>query len=216
MAAHHVVFVAGAAWQLLCESPMVLGAPLLHLDCCVDELDINGSCPFNATCRPDCYQLRFENGTTTCVRCKPESPSTLLYNISCVYSNETYFPSNASTTAPPQPKIGGPGVVASLLFGTLFISLFLILSVASFFYLKRSNKLPSIFYRRNKGSNDSYPNLISTEAKVRKKRTAFSYVNSSYHNLRCNHKSEQCVILSTLPLQKKRRKLVPPERQSDF
>ncbi|XP_028663678.1 uncharacterized protein C1orf159 homolog [Erpetoichthys calabaricus] len=152
MAAHHVVFVAGAAWQLLCESPMVLGAPLLHLDCCVDELDINGSCPFNATCRPDCYQLRFENGTTTCVRCKPESPSTLLYNISCVYSNETYFPSNASTTAPPQPKIGGPGVVASLLFGTLFISLFLILSVASFFYLKRSNKLPSIFYRRNKAS----------------------------------------------------------------
>ncbi|XP_039611518.1 uncharacterized protein C1orf159 homolog isoform X2 [Polypterus senegalus] len=105
MAAHHVVFVAGAAWQLLCESPMVLGAPLLHLNCCVDELDINGSCPFNATCRPDCYQLRFENGTTTCVRCKPESPSNLLYNISCVYSNETYFPSNASTTAPPQPKI---------------------------------------------------------------------------------------------------------------
>lgn len=45
---------------------------------------------------------------------------------------------------------GGPGVTASLLFGTLLISLFLILSVASFFYLKRSNRLPSIFYRRNK------------------------------------------------------------------
>ncbi|XP_035245303.1 uncharacterized protein C1orf159 homolog isoform X2 [Anguilla anguilla] len=48
------------------------------------------------------------------------------------------------------PKIGGPGVVASLLLGTLLASLFLILSVASFFYLKRSNRLPGMFYRRNK------------------------------------------------------------------
>ncbi|CAG06914.1 unnamed protein product, partial [Tetraodon nigroviridis] len=46
---------------------------------------------------------------------------------------------------------GGPGVAVSLLLGTLLISLFLILSVASFFYLKRSNRLPNIFYRRNKG-----------------------------------------------------------------
>uniref|UniRef100_A0A8C6PLA8 Si:ch211-157b11.12 n=1 Tax=Nothobranchius furzeri TaxID=105023 RepID=A0A8C6PLA8_NOTFU len=45
---------------------------------------------------------------------------------------------------------GGPGVAASLLLGTLLISLFLILTVASFFYLKRSNRLPSFFYRRNK------------------------------------------------------------------
>lgn len=48
---------------------------------------------------------------------------------------------------------GGPGVAASLLLGTLLISLFLILSVASFFYLKRSNRLPNIFYRRNKGEH---------------------------------------------------------------
>lgn len=48
---------------------------------------------------------------------------------------------------------GGPGVAASLLLGTLLISLFLILSVASFFYLKRSNRLPNIFYRRNKGKH---------------------------------------------------------------
>ncbi|KAK0138911.1 hypothetical protein N1851_024530 [Merluccius polli] len=46
--------------------------------------------------------------------------------------------------------VGGPGVAASLLLGTLLISLFLILSVASFFYLKRSHRLPNIFYRRNK------------------------------------------------------------------
>lgn len=44
-------------------------------------------------------------------------------------------------------------MAASLLLGTLLISLFLILSVASFFYLKRSNRLPSIFYRRDKGKN---------------------------------------------------------------
>lgn len=43
---------------------------------------------------------------------------------------------------------GGPGVAASVLLGTLLISLFLILSVASFFYLKRSNRLPGVFYRR--------------------------------------------------------------------
>lgn len=42
-------------------------------------------------------------------------------------------------------------MAASLLLGTLLISLFLILSVASFFYLKRSNQLPGVFYRRNKG-----------------------------------------------------------------
>jgi hypothetical protein len=42
-------------------------------------------------------------------------------------------------------------VAASLLLGTLLISLFLILSVASFFYLKRSHRLPNIFYRHNKG-----------------------------------------------------------------
>ncbi|KFQ93789.1 Uncharacterized protein C1orf159, partial [Nipponia nippon] len=46
----------------------------------------------------------------------------------------------------------GPGVAASLILGTFFISLVLILSVASFFYLKRANKLPNIFYRRNKAS----------------------------------------------------------------
>uniref|UniRef100_A0A672PC02 Uncharacterized protein n=1 Tax=Sinocyclocheilus grahami TaxID=75366 RepID=A0A672PC02_SINGR len=46
--------------------------------------------------------------------------------------------------------IGGPGVAASVLLGTLLISLGLILSVASFFYLKRSNRLPGVFYRRNK------------------------------------------------------------------
>ncbi|XP_061545035.1 uncharacterized protein C1orf159 homolog isoform X3 [Phycodurus eques] len=57
---------------------------------------------------------------------------------------------NHTTVTTVMPKIGGAGVAASLLLGTLLISLFLILSVASFFYLKRSHRLPNIFYRRNK------------------------------------------------------------------
>ncbi len=50
---------------------------------------------------------------------------------------------------------GGPGVAASVLLGTLLISLGLILSVASFFYLKRSSRLSGVFYRRNKGKKKS-------------------------------------------------------------
>ncbi|XP_048878959.1 uncharacterized protein C1orf159 homolog isoform X2 [Brienomyrus brachyistius] len=57
---------------------------------------------------------------------------------------------NLTMLATVGPKIGGPGVAASLLLGTLLLSLLLILSVASFFYLKRSNRLPGLFYRRNK------------------------------------------------------------------
>ncbi|XP_027254428.1 uncharacterized protein C1orf159 homolog isoform X3 [Cricetulus griseus] len=45
---------------------------------------------------------------------------------------------------------GGPDVAASLFLGTLFISTGLILSVAGFFYLKRSSKLPEVFYRRDR------------------------------------------------------------------
>uniref|UniRef100_A0A803KFI8 Chromosome 1 open reading frame 159 n=1 Tax=Xenopus tropicalis TaxID=8364 RepID=A0A803KFI8_XENTR len=59
---------------------------------------------------------------------------------------------NSSSTPYVPHNLGSPGIAASLLLGILFISLFLILSVASFFYLKRSQKLPEIFYRRNKAS----------------------------------------------------------------
>lgn len=41
-------------------------------------------------------------------------------------------------------------MAASLFLGTLFISTGLILSVAGFFYLKRSSKLPEVFYRRDR------------------------------------------------------------------
>nr|XP_045004815.1 uncharacterized protein C1orf159 homolog isoform X2 [Jaculus jaculus] len=60
------------------------------------------------------------------------------------------FPMNRSTGMPGRPYFGGPHIAASLFLGTLFISVGLILSVAGFFYLKRSSKLPRVFYRRDK------------------------------------------------------------------
>uniref|UniRef100_H0VZ72 Chromosome 1 open reading frame 159 n=1 Tax=Cavia porcellus TaxID=10141 RepID=H0VZ72_CAVPO len=60
------------------------------------------------------------------------------------------FPMNRSTGTPGQPHFGAPRVAVSLFLGTFFISMGLILSVAGFFYLKRSSKLPKIFYRSDK------------------------------------------------------------------
>ncbi|KAK6477491.1 hypothetical protein HHUSO_G22463 [Huso huso] len=159
MAVQYILILAGLAFQFLCQTPTILGATLFRGDCCMDELDVNGTCPVNTPCRPGCYRHQFENGTT-CLQCKS---LILPYNVtecSNLNSNETYLWTNTSTAAPPQPTIGGPAVAASLLLGTLFISLFLILSVASFFYLKRSSKLPDVFYRRNKGTALILHNII--------------------------------------------------------
>nr|XP_039326262.1 uncharacterized protein C1orf159-like [Saimiri boliviensis boliviensis] len=57
---------------------------------------------------------------------------------------------NRSSGTPGRPHPGAPRVAASLFLGTFFTSSGLILSVAGFFYLKRSSKLPRVFYRRNK------------------------------------------------------------------
>ncbi|XP_040181925.1 uncharacterized protein C1orf159 homolog isoform X2 [Rana temporaria] len=59
---------------------------------------------------------------------------------------------NHSTTPSSPHHLSNPGIAASLLLGTFFICLFLVLSVASFFYLKRSYRLPEMFYRSNKAS----------------------------------------------------------------
>uniref|UniRef100_A0A8C2IY86 Uncharacterized protein n=1 Tax=Cyprinus carpio TaxID=7962 RepID=A0A8C2IY86_CYPCA len=69
----------------------------------------------------------------------------------------------------------GPGVAASVLLGTLLISLGLILSVASFFYLKRSNRLPGVFYRRNKGKKKK----IRKPRYVRRERPSATSASSS-------------------------------------
>ncbi|XP_068068887.1 uncharacterized protein C1orf159 homolog [Anomalospiza imberbis] len=89
-----------------------------------------------------CYRRWNEDGSSSCVRCRNESlargPSECRSREFLTFFDH-FFP-------------GGPEVAASLILGTFFLSLFLILSVASFFYLKRANKLPKIFYRRNKAS----------------------------------------------------------------
>nr|XP_030145131.3 uncharacterized protein C1orf159 homolog isoform X1 [Taeniopygia guttata]XP_030145132.3 uncharacterized protein C1orf159 homolog isoform X1 [Taeniopygia guttata] len=102
----------------------VPGAP----ECCEGRSDPNGSCPH---CSPGCYRRWNEDGSGGgCVRCRNQSLGQPLGDCGS----------------------GGPEVAASLILGTFFLSLFLILSVASFFYLKRANKLPKVFYRRNKAS----------------------------------------------------------------
>ncbi|XP_034389784.1 uncharacterized protein C1orf159 homolog [Cyclopterus lumpus] len=93
-----------------------------------------------------CVSLR----TATQFAYSVDSAAVDLENITVCTYNYTVERKNHTTVTTVVPKIGGPGVAASLLLGTMLISLFLILSVASFFYLKRSHRLPSIFYRRNK------------------------------------------------------------------
>ncbi|XP_062449324.1 uncharacterized protein C1orf159 homolog [Rhea pennata] len=125
-------------------------------ECCVDVWDTNSSCPVTNQCSPGCYRRWNEDGSSSCIKCKNETlPVAPVYNLTdCRNSGSRgmNFQMNISTVTPFIQNIGGPEVAASLIVGTFFISLFLILSVASFFYLKRANKLPNIFYRRNKAS----------------------------------------------------------------
>ncbi|KAM8927560.1 uncharacterized protein C1orf159 homolog isoform 2-T2 [Pelodytes ibericus] len=127
-------------------------------DCCSELLELNVSCPNDQRCSPGCYRLWTDDGRSTCIICKNETNLNLeiTHNMSkeCrnVSSRTVDLHTDISTTPSVPHNLGNPGIAASLLFGTLFISLFLILSVASFFYLKRSQKLPEIFYRRNKAS----------------------------------------------------------------
>ncbi|XP_075459760.1 uncharacterized protein C1orf159 homolog [Ascaphus truei] len=127
-------------------------------ECCSEKLDVNGSCPITHRCSPGCYRLWAEEGSSICIKCKNETSlgSGVTHNITeCrnnISSRGADIHMNISTTSSVPHSLGSPEIAASLLLGTLFISLFLILSVASFFYLKRSHRLPEIFYRRNKAS----------------------------------------------------------------
>ncbi|KAM4652793.1 uncharacterized protein C1orf159 homolog isoform 1-T4 [Discoglossus pictus] len=129
----------------------------LESECCSEHLDLNGSCPTTHKCNPGCYRLWSGNGSSTCIKCKNETSlgSFITRNMTeCrnLSSQALDVHMNISSTPPVPHSLGNPGIAASLLLGTLFISLFLILSVASFFYLKRSQRLPEVFYRRNKAS----------------------------------------------------------------
>ncbi|XP_027002320.2 uncharacterized protein C1orf159 homolog isoform X1 [Tachysurus fulvidraco] len=106
-------------------------------DCCRKTQKMNETCVNSTRC--GCVQVQ-ENTTVRCVQCDSLNPD--LENLTLC--NTTFEHTSISTKI----KIGGPGVAASVLVGTLLISLLLILSVASFFYLKRSNRLPGVFYRR--------------------------------------------------------------------
>ncbi|KAM4703673.1 uncharacterized protein C1orf159 homolog [Rhinophrynus dorsalis] len=126
-------------------------------DCCSERLDLNGSCPLTHRCSPGCYRFWAEDGSSVCIKCKNETSlgSEVTHNITeCRNGSSQAVDINLNISSTPSVphSLGSPGIAASLLLGTLFISLFLILSVASFFYLKRSQKLPEIFYRRNKAS----------------------------------------------------------------
>lgn len=146
-----MLILVGVMTLVCTEAAGVLVSPLLFDDCCSD-LDENGTCNH---CRAGCYRHFYENGSSSCVKCSNETlPDFEANSTYCIdmRSAEHYPGTNSATHVPTLVKIGGPGVAASLLLGTLFISLFLILSVASFFYFKRSKKLPDVFYRKNKAS----------------------------------------------------------------
>ncbi|XP_027622332.1 uncharacterized protein C1orf159 homolog isoform X1 [Tupaia chinensis] len=120
-------------------------------ECCVDVVDANATCPGTSLCGPGCYRRWNADGMVSCVRCR--NGTFPAYNGSECRSpagRGVQFPMNRSTGTPGRPHLGGPHVAASLFLGTFFISSGLILSVAGFFYLKRSSKLPRVFYRRNK------------------------------------------------------------------
>ncbi|XP_069803278.1 uncharacterized protein C1orf159 homolog isoform X1 [Dendropsophus ebraccatus] len=124
-------------------------------DCCSDRLILNDSCPVDMRCSPGCYQVWSNNGSLSCIKCTNESGMKVFQNLTAcrdVTTQASEIHMNISTTPSVPHHLSNPGVAASLLLGTLFISLFLVLSVASFFYLKRSHMLPEIFYRRNKAS----------------------------------------------------------------
>ncbi|XP_056398489.1 uncharacterized protein C1orf159 homolog isoform X2 [Hyla sarda] len=124
-------------------------------DCCSDRLILSDSCPVDMRCSPGCYQVWTNNGSFSCIKCTNETGLDVFQNLTAcrlVSTQASEIHMNISTAPSVPHHLSNPGVAASLLLGTLFISLFLVFSVASFFYLKRSHLLPEIFYRRNKAS----------------------------------------------------------------
>ncbi|XP_072540614.1 uncharacterized protein C1orf159 homolog isoform X2 [Salminus brasiliensis] len=142
-----VCFIIGVAVFFL-EVGVVQALQENTNDCCGRMQKMNETCANSTHCDPVIFPILhgclhgLENNTVVCMPCDPLTSE--LENVTlCNYTRTSDSPSIFF-------KIGGPGVAASVLLGTLLISLFLILAVASFFYLKRSNRLPGVFYRRNK------------------------------------------------------------------
>ncbi|XP_072282229.1 uncharacterized protein C1orf159 homolog [Pyxicephalus adspersus] len=124
-------------------------------DCCSERLVLNGSCPADKRCSPGCFQIWTSDRGTSCIKCANDSSQEVVYNLTeCtnITTQALEIHMNLSTTQSAPHHLSNPGIAASLLLGTFFISLFLVFSVATFFYLKRSHMLPEIFYKRNKAS----------------------------------------------------------------
>ncbi|XP_062046229.1 uncharacterized protein C1orf159 homolog isoform X1 [Lepus europaeus] len=140
MALRCLVFLAGLLVGVASKSTESMAQ---QPECCVDVVDVNASCPGTSLCGPGCYRRWNADGSASCTRCR-----------------------NATVPAPGGSACRGwgPPVAASLFLGTFFVSSGLILSVAGFFYLKRSSKLPRIFLRGDKGCHDPHTTVLSAEA----------------------------------------------------
>uniref|UniRef100_A0A8D2F026 Uncharacterized protein n=1 Tax=Theropithecus gelada TaxID=9565 RepID=A0A8D2F026_THEGE len=141
MALRHLAFLAGLLVGVASKS-MENMAQLP--ECCVDVVGVNASCPGASLCGP---------GKLLCLKQIPDQP------LSHWRHGEHACVSGLGSPLPRPPSFlpaqrclsaGAPRVAASLFLGTFFISSGLILSVAGFFYLKRSSKLPRVFYRSSK------------------------------------------------------------------
>uniref|UniRef100_T1E6C8 Putative C1orf159-like protein n=1 Tax=Crotalus horridus TaxID=35024 RepID=T1E6C8_CROHD len=147
-------------------------------ECCMDAMEANSTCLADTQCTPGCYRRWNEDGSSSCVKCENNKtlPAAPVYNLTDCQNDAAreFSPvSNITTVTPETLGVGGPEVAASLILGTFVISLFLILCVASFFYLKRANKLPSLFYRRSKGSivqSAESASMLSPPSSIRKPR----------------------------------------------
>nr|XP_028596648.1 uncharacterized protein C1orf159 homolog isoform X3 [Podarcis muralis] len=152
-----------------------------ELECCMDAVETNTTCLAENQCSPGCYRRWNEDGSSSCIKCDNETvAATPAYNLTDCRNSSLVdggrgmnSQMNLTTVTPVTLGVGSPEVAASLIFGTFVISLFLILCVASFFYLKRANKLPNLFYRRSKGSvvqSAESASMLSPPSSVRKPR----------------------------------------------
>nr|XP_034976128.1 uncharacterized protein C1orf159 homolog isoform X3 [Zootoca vivipara]XP_034976129.1 uncharacterized protein C1orf159 homolog isoform X3 [Zootoca vivipara] len=144
----------------------------------MDAMETNTTCLAENQCSPGCYRRWNEDGSSSCIKCDNETvTATPAYNLtdcrnSSLVDGARGMNSQMNLTTGTL-GVGAPEVAASLIFGTFVISLFLILCVASFFYLKRANKLPNLFYRRSKGSvvqSAESASMLSPPSSVRKPR----------------------------------------------
>ncbi|XP_045857192.1 uncharacterized protein C1orf159 homolog isoform X2 [Meles meles] len=170
MALQRAVLLAGLLVEVASKSSESAGQ---QPECCVDVPDVNTTCGGASLCGPGCFGHRNEDGSVRCVRCgngtygpecsghpvaPPAGPTWPTSHRGAVSPSSAgtaagwgaQVPVNRSTGTPGQPNLGSPRVAASLFLGTLFISSGLILSVAGFFYLKRTSKLPKVFYGGSK------------------------------------------------------------------